>query len=261
MPEKRGRVKTIIYGRQLNLLEIYREGFKIIQAQFKNIAILALGVILVEGLLLWTPRAILFHENISNTLPSTGLDFALLLVSSGIRILAFLCLFILLEKHINGDEFSLSEAFRSGLSRWMPAILTYFLAIFITVGLYLLLVLSPAIFLKYSSLGLNILSAIPSLILLVYYSFGTFVVALRDRSGLEALGYSTKLVKGHWWKVMGTFLGIGTPLILLELLFYFPVNRIPANPVLAAIPSSIFSFISSLLAAPQVVFFVNQDAL
>ncbi len=97
-----------------------------------------------------------------------------------------------------------SVALKGAMNRWHYAILTNLMA-----GVV--------------SLGLLLLGIIPGIIWMLYYSFVSYVVAIRKKSGWEALRYSKSLVKGHWWRTLGfiisfylaaLFAGISISLVL-----------------------------------------------
>lgn len=94
------------------------------------------------------------------------------------------------EKAITQREFTWQEALNHGLRRWGAVIGTSFLGGLITIGMFFLLI-------------------IPGIIWAGYYIFVLYVLAMTSLSGKNALDYSKKLVKGHWWRTITYFFVIG----------------------------------------------------
>jgi len=157
-----------------------------------------------------------------------------------VGIIATLAIAIITEKTIEGERVSWQEALKFGLSKWTKAIGTGFLS-----GVRIL--------------GFTLLFIIPGVIYSLYYFFWDYVVALRDRSGREALEYSKNLVEGQWWRIFGITLFFSLVAVALSLGISYLANMISNNQFFSIIPSILIDIISSFLIVMYVLLFLNND--
>jgi hypothetical protein len=75
-----------------------------------------------------------------------------------------------------------------------------------------------------------ILLIVPGVIVLVRYVFGSTVLVVEGRKGTKALGRSWRLAKGHFWKVLGTYV-----LALIMAGIVASIIRIPGNELFSAV--------------------------
>jgi hypothetical protein len=124
-------------------------------------------------------------------LPSTPEEtlayYPYVVASSLVTLLAVLAIAYVVELTIFAERPGLNDAINHALTRWLPAIGTFLLA--------LLAILTG-----------SLLFILPGLALGVFLFFDVYVVSLRDLSLGRALAYSLKVVQGHWWQTLGRVL-------------------------------------------------------
>ncbi|MBI3158699.1 MAG: hypothetical protein HYZ26_03745 [Chloroflexi bacterium] len=110
-----------------------------------------------------------------------------IIVSSLFTLLAVLAIAYVVELTIFAERPGINAAINHALTRWLPGIGTFLLA--------LLAILSG-----------SLLFILPGLALGIFFFFDVYVVSLRDFSLMGALNYSRTVVQGHWWQTLGRVL-------------------------------------------------------
>jgi len=214
--------------------------------------LLGIGELLSEG---W----VIYRTNVTNILPIIlciyiPIDLVLAFVSQypqlynlAIRILEFfigviatLSIAIITEKTIEGETIDWKKGLKLALSKWTKAIGTGLLS-------------GVRIF------GLTLLLIIPGIIYSLYYSFWGYVVALRNTSGSEALGYSKDLVEGQWWRIFGITFVFGLIAIALALGISYLASLISDNRFFSIVPNILIDVVSSFFTVTYALLFLNND--
>ncbi|MBW2990664.1 hypothetical protein KY348_03080 [Candidatus Woesearchaeota archaeon] len=239
-----------IYKKEYNIGEILSDAWTIYSKNFKLILLIILCTYL--------PLTII-SEIISLQVPVSAdpvLTFNWGLI--GIQILIALLMLIVtlaiafvVKFRAEGEEIDLSKAITNAFSRWFPVIGTSILMGIFLIGLFILLI-------------------VPGIIFSVYWIFTIYIVALNNKSGLEALKHSKAIVKGRWWKVVGYGFVFG----LIALAVVFPVLAVSApiillatmigkSVILTSVLNIVFGVIAYVISAfftvVYVVFFLNFD--
>ncbi len=155
-------------------------------------------------------------------------------------VIATLSIANIINASVNGTPITAKEAFGLAFKRWGASVWTSILVGIILFLLFLLLI-------------------IPGIIWSVYYTFFLFVVALREGSGMEALGYSKKLVKGQWWRVFGICLVIGVLSLIPFGVLWGIFNFLPHNQIFSIIHGTLSNLSGTPFMAMMIVFFLNTD--
>lgn len=155
-------------------------------------------------------------------------------------VLATMGIAFLVENHMQGRTLDAWNVLKKAVNRWASAVGTKIIAGIIIMGLSLLLI-------------------VPGLIWSVYYIFVTFVVALRMKSGSEALKYSKSLVVGRWWKVFGYTIVFGVVTIGVATIFGVIIGLFLDNLIVDFILSVITDIMGSFYIVAQAVFFLNLE--
>lgn len=146
----------------------------------------------------------------------------------------------LVAEAVSGREVRFGAALRHAFSRWLAAVGTGFIENIILACLFLLLI-------------------VPGIIWLGYYTFSTYVVALRDLAGKRALDYSKDLVHGRWWRVVGFVFAV---LALTAFPFILVQSIVPSgNAIISFVTSTLGDVLMSFLTVAIGVLFLNLDAL
>ncbi len=231
---------SIVNERQMDFADILKEGLNIFFFKFKEMALISLGGLLPLNILSIT--FMIYFPSLRLGSTSAGLLLAVIfsLVQMVIGIIVITSIAIIIEKTVQQKDVTVLTSVKSALSMWGSATVTYFLYILIYIGLSLLLI-------------------VPGIIYSNYYSFFMYAVALRGKTGMEALQYSKKLVEGQWWRVFGILLGISLILGVVPLIILFPFIRIHTNPYWMLIPNAFLYLIVALSTVMEGVLFLNND--
>lgn len=159
-----------------------------------------------------------------------------------IGVLATMALARLIESSLCGQPITWKASLIHALSRWCASIGTGIIAGIITFGLLLLLI-------------------VPGVIWCLYYSLFIYVVSLRGLAGKRALDYSKQIVKGQWWRVLGTQFVIFVLSILACFVVSLPFVFLPDNQILDIVGYTLSDVLSALFLTMIIVFFVNNDYL
>ena len=216
------------------------EAWRILIQEYKNILMIVLCVNLpVNILLAVNSNELLVKEN--------GMQFLGILIQillSLITMLATLSIVVITDRAVEGQSLPWTDAILQALSKWAKAIGTGILA-----GLIVLL-------------GM-VIFIIPGVIFSVYYMFTTYVVVLRNESGIDALSYSKSLVQGQWWRMFGIALAIGIIIAVVTMAVIIPLNLIVSlisyNPYWSIIPTTLVSIVSAFSIITMVLLFLNTD--
>jgi hypothetical protein len=233
---------TDIMTKKYDLGDIFKAGWQFFWSQIKVIVPIILCVYIPINIILsfvpmdWITenfgavRAFQLYSNITRALE--GL----------IGIIAYIALANVIEKNLQGQDLTWSQALRLGISKWGWAVLTNILGNLIIVGLSFLLI-------------------VPGIIWAIYYTFMVYVVALRSLGGKPALNYSKDLVKGQWWHTFGILLVIGLVDLVVVGGLGLVFGLISSNSIYLVITDSLLDLISALIIVFQIVFFLNTDYL
>jgi len=155
-------------------------------------------------------------------------------------VLSVMAIVFIVERAVNGETLSFSQALRLSTTRWASAIGTNLLA-----GIILLL--------------LSLLLILPGIIWAVYYTFSSQVVALRNEGGKSALDYSKALVQGQWGRVFGT----GFILSLLAIAVIFGIGLVlntgGSNAVIDIAATTLGDVVTAYTTVAITVLFLNLD--
>jgi len=229
---------TIVNERKLGFLEIVSEGSRILTFKIKNISLIALLSILPGTL--FTLFSLKEFQGIENNPSLIFLAFCLLLLQGIFTLIGSMSIALIVEKVVAKEDISATAAIKHALSKLGKGITTSLLVLIIVFGLTLLLV-------------------IPGIIYSNYYIFVVYVVALRDKSGKEALDYSKMLVEEQWWRVFGILLGAALIFTVIETGISLSLGLISDSPYITLIANTITLFINITFTVMPVVLFLNND--
>jgi hypothetical protein len=222
-------METKIKAKKLGIIDLLGGGWSIYRANIKTIFTIVLCVYFpIDLIIAFVPRNTQLYNLILG-----ALQFF-------IGILATIAIAIITEKAIEGKSVDWIEALQFARSKWTKAIGT---------GLLLWIRI----------LGFMLLLIIPGLIYSLYYVFWDSVVALRDRSGKEALEYSKKLVVGQWWRIFEITLIIVLLAIILSQGVSYLMSLISDNPFFGIIPNLLTDIVGSFITVTFVLLFLNND--
>jgi hypothetical protein len=232
-------MKTLVNERVMNFFDFISEGFKIFLSRIGDFSILALINIIPASFF------ILFIQNsISSKNTFDGVQyillFAILVVYVIIGLITGMSSKIIVAGIVENKTVSLKKAIELASSKWGRAFTTQLLT-------------SLVVF------AWSLLFFIPGFIYSIYYLFVLDAVALRDKSGQEALQYSKSLVEGQWWRVFGITVGVGILFGIFNGLISFVIGKISDNPYFVIIPNAINLYVSSNLGIISTVLFLNND--
>ncbi len=241
-----------IKTQRLGILDIYSQGWRVFRSKFGTILIIILCVYLPVDIILALSQTTSGGDTDASGAFLRQVNISALLQSL-IAIIATLAIAYVVERAIQNQEVTWVQALRHAASRWPSAIGTGIVAGIILFGLSLLLV-------------------VPGVIWALYYTFYIYVVALRKTGGKEALDYSKKLVKGQWWRVLGTLVVIGLPavaalffmvvlLVIVAVIFPWLLTASPADLVYNVATSIMVDIVVSCLTVMHIVWFLNLDYL
>jgi len=223
-----------IKSQQLGVGDMLGEGWRLYRTNFRNILLVILCVYVpIDSILTFLSAHLRSQQTYNN---------ASQLLESLVGILATIGIASIVENSIRGQSTTWRDSMGHAFSRWGSAIGTNLLGGLIVSGLMLLLI-------------------IPGIIWSVYYSFVICVVALRNMGGKTALDYSKNLVKGHWWRVLGTVSLILIIQVVVSLVIGLSFALISDNLFLGFIASMLGEIVRALFTVMIIVFFLNRDYL
>ncbi len=227
-----------IKDQELNIADLVMAAWKIYTENLSIIVLITLAVFLPLNIIsMYLPGADASGETL-NTSSAIGLGISSLLVALvGVLVPAAIAYIVSLS--LDRQPIKRENVFRFALSRWLPLI-----------GTSLLMM----VFL----LGLTFLFVIPAIILGVYWAFATYVVVLKNKSGMDALRYSQSVVKGRWWKVIGYLIIFGFITGMISWLISLPFVNIN-NHIINALVSTLSDIIFSYTIVATALFFINLD--
>ena len=229
-----------IKTKQFGVGDLLVQAWRMICREYKSILMIVLCVNLpVNILLAVNSNELLVKEN---ELQFLGILIQILL--SLITMLATLSIVVITDRAVEGQSLSWTDAILLAFSKWAKALGTGILA-------GLIVALGFLIFI------------IPGVIFAVYYMFTSYVVVLRNESGIEALSYSKSLVQGQWWRMFGIGLAVGIIIFLITMAVIYPLNLIVSlisyNPYWSIIPTTLVSIVSAFSIITMVLLFLNTD--
>jgi len=119
---------------------------------------------------------------------------------------------------------------------------------------------------------LTILFIIPGIVFYIYWIFSIHAVALKNKTGMNALKYSKQLIKGQWLNVFGYSLVFVLIQILIVTLYISPIfvseiyseylgyTIIPDTLFFNVLGDTMFSIVLSATIIMFTVLFINLDA-
>ncbi len=179
-------------------------------------------------------------QSVDNNLFAILLVIFLFSLQGIFSLIASMSIAVIVERVISQKEVSAIEAVTLAFSKLGKGILT---------SLYLFVIV----------FALTLLFVIPGIIYSNYYLFVLYVVALRNKSGGEALDYSKMLVEGQWWRVFGVLLGAALIFGIAELAISLPLSLISNSPYMAIITNAITLFSNVIFTVMPIVLFLNSD--
>ena len=230
---------TRIKSQKFGIGNLFSEGWKIYQANFTSILLVVLCVYIPVNIII----SFIPIDSLVQEYGTRGLQLynnILKLLEFFIGTIATIGIATIVENSLQGTNLSWGDSLKHGLSKWVTAIGTGFLA-----GVILL--------------GLTLLFIIPGIIWSLYYSFWVYVVALRNLSGKTALDYSKFLVQGQWWSVFGIFFVFGIVGLIIGLTIGFLFGLISDNQFFSIIPNTILDIVGAFFTVVTVVYFLNND--
>lgn len=221
------KIKTKLFG----IGDLLGEGWTIYRANVKTILLVVLCIYIpIDLILSFVP------QNIQLQL----YYLAVRILEFFIGIIATLAIAVITEKTIEDERVDWKEALNFALSKWTKAIGTGFLS-----GIQIF--------------GFTLLFIIPGIIYSLYYFFWDYVVALRDRSGSEALEYSKDLVEGQWWRIFWISTVFSLVAIALSLGISYSASLISSNQLFSIIPNILIDILGSFFTVTYVLLFLNND--
>ena len=217
-----------------------------------------LGQIVTMTALLYTPLFalsvmsgvgnVLSQPPAPNELPNFSQVFPVLIFSilgMLFYLLEIMAIARMVEIRASGGKPSFVEALKHAVTRMPAGIITAFLATLIVLGMTLLLI-------------------VPGIMWSVYYTFIFFVVSLRGKAGMAALGYSKSLVKGSWWKIFFTLVVIALTVavvsVLSNLAFGFTLQVLPKSPWFNFITFFLQQIFNAFSYVSYAVLFLNLES-
>jgi len=155
--------------------------------------------------------------------------------------LAIMGISYIVEKNIKESIIiDVNEAFNNSFKNWGKAIVTSLLAsLIVLAGLFIFI--------------------FPGLFMAINYVFVFNVVALRKKTGIEALRYSRLLLNGRWIKGFGYVVIIGLLNFGLAMIISLITSLIPYNIIIGVIGDTITCCILSFVSVCLSVIFLNLD--
>ncbi|MEI7511064.1 MAG: hypothetical protein WCJ84_02820 [Candidatus Peregrinibacteria bacterium] len=213
-----------------------------IQAYFPKI--LALGIIVVAPVGILT--AVVMRSFSIHNSPQEAVIGALLIALLGAFSWMFLSITIsiFVSEAAVQNTLSVSQVLEKSLSRIFPTLLTLIIG-----GILLFL--------------LFCLFLIPGLIFSIFWAFMFPAVAIRGKSGMDALSYSKSLVSGRWWNTFLYFLGAGILFWIIGLLIGMVFGFVTQDETSLLILRVVLSGISSIVGVvfSTVFFLVYEQSL
>ncbi len=242
---RQGEMETDIKLRKFGIIDLLRTGLKVYAGNFKNIALVILCVFLPTNILVYSITftfPLLLSEKLNHEYPPVYLflDWSLDLIVFLANLLATLGVAAIIGASIDGQCLEWKNGLRIAFAHWGQAILTGLLRGLIVFGMTLLLIL-------------------PGVMVSVDYSFWIFVVALRGRSGKEALDYSRDLVKGQWFRVLGFQIAQALPIGLVLFIIFIAIRSIPLGLISSILFFTMLELVASFYTVTNLLFFLNID--
>jgi hypothetical protein len=170
--------------RRLSLFQFVAASWVVTKERFKTLVTIVLIVNVPLALLsfaVWGRGGV--PQDPTKLLSYFLISFLFSAAQSLVGVLPFMAIPFVVERSLLNENVDYVRALKTAISRWWNALVTEALAMLIVVGGLLLFI-------------------IPGIIWGVYYSFGIFVVVLRNKRGMAALNYSKSLVKPQWGRVV-----------------------------------------------------------
>jgi hypothetical protein len=250
-PYQYGETLNKIKSQQFRMRDILGDGWRLYRANFRNILLVILCVYIPINLII---AFVHVGHLVENKRLHLLVDNIPRILHTFIGIIATIAIAYLVEKSIHGQSITWRNSLRYGLSRWTSAIEATILAGLIVTGMTLLLI-------------------IPGIIWSMYYSFVTYIVALRNLDGRTALDYSKNLVQGQWWRVCGIqfiifvldvfleiIVGLAIVVVIVKLTSHNQFSLILSN-TLTIVPNTLVDIGGALFTVMRIVFFLNTDYL
>jgi len=212
---------------------ILDSGVSLFTASFKQVVPLTYLGSLVSGLSGWFLQTLLFRQVNQGVSPEFNIWQVLIVYAA---IIVFTTLFmaaaiVSIRGAYDGRKVSVGDALRGGVSRF-PAMF----GVSIIFGLALLA-------------GL-VLLIVPGIYISIVFAFGFYAAAADNKSAIESLKYSQKLVKGHWWMTAGVL----TIITIIGMVFYFAAGFIAGLLAVAQAAASSLgpNFLTDVVIVPLV---------
>ena len=234
------KIEANILSHKFGIRDLLTSGWQIYRSNFKSILLILLCVYIPINIILsFIPSGSLSGDGLREMRAYNqifrGLEFF-------IGVIATIGIAQIINKSFQGENISWVDALKYGVSRWINAIGTGFLAGLIIAGWSLLLI-------------------IPGIVYSFYYSFWIYIVALRHEDGKNALDYSKKLVEGQWWRIFGIQLFFEVLVVILGLSITLPFYLISDNQIFGLIPDTIIDIVGAFAKVAIAILFLNNDYL
>ncbi len=221
-------------GQEYGIKKLFSEAWSVYCRQFKKIAQITLVV--------YVPINILLYLLGSHIEKMTTMLKIIQLSETFIGILATMAVALLVQDCVQQENEARTwkEYLQSSYSHWGNVVRTNLLAALIVGALCLLLL-------------------VPGIIWWGYYIFAAQVVALRGKSGKDALSYSKALVKGQWWKTCGSLFLIGLANLIVGVALGYLSAYLPE--VMSLLSDTLLDIIGGFFSVAVTLLFLNAESL
>ena len=198
----------------MNPLEVLRDSLYFFKRHLGRIAQLCLPLVILEAVL---------QQGVDSALGADGFSGYSVIVGLLVYPLYTTALILFLDARSRGEAPRSRDLLAAALLQWPRfALLTALNTLLILIGISLYF--------------------LPGLWLMVVLAFGEYLLVVRGMAPLAAMKESTRLSRGHFWRILLCILAVMVPLWLLKgasVSVYPP----PQNPLISLLIDSIHSFL------------------
>ncbi len=228
-------MKINLAQEELSISKILTESWTLYKTLFQRITLITLIVYIPINIML-------FYLPTGDTWESVSANLrAAEFIQTFFGVLATMAIALVVQKHLDGEELSSTQALGQSFSRWPAAIWTGFLAGLFIIGLVLLLV-------------------VPAIIYGGYWSFMIYCVILSQKSGMDALRYSKRIVQKRWWKILWYSVIFAVLAFLVAMVGGLPLFILPPGIWTTLIINSFTDILISYFSVVFTLFYLNFEA-